>query len=62
MISLTFSSDPINIYTFKRLASTISPYLHNIFLSSLSNRDLPSSFKHDIITPILKNILPTLIS
>ena len=47
-------SDPINIYTVKSLASTLSPYLHTIFSSSLSNGVLPPSFKHAIITPILK--------
>ena len=47
-------SDPINIYTFKSLPSTLSPYFHTIFSSSLSNGVLPPSFKHAIITPILK--------
>ena len=47
-------SHPINMYTFKRLASTLSPYLHTIFSSYLSNRVLPPSFKHAIIPPILK--------
>ena len=46
-------SDPINIYTFKSLASTLSHYVHTIFSYSLSNGVLPPSFKHAIITPIL---------
>ena len=37
-------SDPINIYTFKSLASTLSPYLHTIFSSSISNGILPPLF------------------
>ena len=55
-------SDPINIYTVKSLASTLSPYLHTIFSSSLSNGVSPPSFKHAIITPILKKPIPNLIS
>ena len=49
-------SDPINMYTFKSLASTLSPYLHTIFSSTLSNGVLFPSFKHAIITPILKKM------
>ena len=63
ILKSTFSSpsDIINIYTFKRLPSTLSPCYHTIFSSYLSNRILLSYFKHAFITPILNKRLTTLI-
>ena len=55
-------SDPINIYTFKSLASTLSPYLHTIFSSSLSNGVLPPLLDMLSSLPFLKKRLPILIS
>ena len=46
--------DPINIYTFKSLASTLSPYLHTIFSSSLSNGVLPLLLNMLTSLPFLK--------
>ena len=53
-------SDPINIYSFKILTSTLSPYLLTICSSYLSNRVVPLIFKHSIITPIIKKTSPNL--
>ena len=51
------SSDPINLAAFKKLNYTLSPYILDIIIISLNDGFFHTSFKHAIITPILKKPL-----
>ena len=51
------SSDPINLTAFKKLNYTLSPYILDIIIISLNDGIFPTSFKHAIISPILKTPL-----
>ena len=55
--SSSHSSDPINLAAFKKLNYTLSPYILDIIIISLNDSICPTSFKHAIITPILKKPL-----
>ena len=50
-------SDPINLAAFKKLNYTLTPYILDIIIISLNDGIFPTSFKHAIITPILKKHL-----
>ena len=62
--SYSHSSDPINLAAFKKLNYTLSPYILDIIIIFLNDGIFATSFKHAIITPILKKPLldPNIIS
>ena len=55
--SSSHSSDPINLTAFKQLNYTLSPYILDIIIIYLHDYICPTSFKHAIITHILKKPL-----
>ena len=52
--SSSHSSVPINLSAFKKLNYTLSPYILDIVIISINGGIFPTSFRHDIINPILK--------
>ena len=55
--SSSHSFDPINLAAFKKLNYTLTPYILDVIIISLNDAIFPTSFKHAIITPILKKPL-----